>query len=272
MIKAKDINSQRFEKAAFGYKQEDVDTFLSEIAADYAQLMRDNEDINAKLQVLADKVRDYRKDEEAVKDALLIAQKEGHRVVQEAGDKAEEIIRNAKVESDRMVSEATTDTKKAIDEVKDELKREQKNLAYLQKQVSAFKKNLFDVYKSHLEMISSLPQSDDEDDEEESYSEEPTKSTIMEAARDILTETAASMEAAVKGQTGSIPVHNTGSFPVHTGSLPAQSPLNAEKAEKSEKHEDGEKPDPFRTQSIPIIGGGDSKYSELQFGQQNNNK
>ena len=271
MIKAKDINSQRFEKAAFGYKQEDVDTFLSEIAADYAQLMRDNEDINAKLQVLADKVREYRKDEEAVKDALLIAQKEGHRVVQEAGDKAEEIIRNAKVESDRMVSEATTDTKKAIDEVKDELKREQKNLAYLQKQVSAFKKNLFDVYKSHLEMISSLPQSDDEDDEEEAYTEEP-KTTIMEAARDILTETAASMEAAVKGQTGSIPVHNTGSFPVHTGSLPAQSPLNAEKAEKSEKHEDGEKPDPFRTQSIPIIGGGDSKYSELQFGQQNNNK
>lgn len=269
MIKAKDINSQRFEKAAFGYKQEDVDTFLSEIAADYAQLMRDNEDINAKLQVLADKVREYRKDEEAVKDALLIAQKEGHRVVQEAGDKAEEIIRNAKVESDRMVSEATTDTKKAIDEVKDELKREQKNLAYLQRQVSAFKKNLFDVYKSHLEMISSLPQSDDEDDEEEAYTEEP-KTTIMESARDILTETAASMEAAAKGQTGSIPVH-TGPIPVHTGSIPVQSPLNAEKAEKTEKHDDGEKPDPFRTQSIPIIGG-DSKYSELQFGQQNNNK
>ena len=31
-----------------------------------------------------------------------------------------------------------------------------------------------------------------------------------------------------------------------------------------------EKPDPFRTQSIPIIGGSDGKYSELQFGQQNN--
>ena len=73
MIKAKDINSQRFEKAAFGYKQEDVDTFLSEIAADYAQLMRENEDINAKLQVLADKVREYRKDEEAVKDAYANA-------------------------------------------------------------------------------------------------------------------------------------------------------------------------------------------------------
>ena len=136
MIKAKDINSQRFEKAAFGYKQEDVDGFLSEIAADYAQLEKDNEDINAKLQVLADKVREYRKDEEAVKDALLFAQKEGHRVVTEASEKAEEMLRNAKLESDRMVNEATLDTKKAIDAVKDELKREQKNLAYLQKQVS----------------------------------------------------------------------------------------------------------------------------------------
>ncbi len=264
MIKAKDINSQRFEKAAFGYKQEDVDTFLSEIAADYAQLMRENEDINAKLQVLADKVREYRKDEEAVKDALLIAQKEGHRVVAEAGEKADEMLRNAKLESDRMVSEATTDTRKAIEDVKDELKREQKNLSYLQKQVSAFKKNLFDLYKSHLEMISSLPQSEDDDEDDEYEEEISEEKTIMESAREVLVETAAVMEAAAKGQTGSIPVH--------TGSIPAQSPVNTEKAEKSEKHDDGEKPDPFRTQSIPIIGGGDSKYSELQFGQQNNNK
>lgn len=233
-MKAKDINSQRFEKAAFGYKQEDVDGFLSELAADYAQLEKDNEDINAKLQVLADKVREYRKDEEAVKDALLFAQKEGHRVVTEANEKAEEMLRNAKLESDRMVNEATLDTKKAISDVKDELKREQKNLAYLQKQVSAFKKSLFDVYKSHLEMISSLPQSDDDDDiceVEEEYEETAEENT----------------EKKTFTATASIPA------------VPAQSEQPAE-----------EKPDPFRTQSIPIIGGGDSKYSELQFGQQNN--
>ena len=230
MIKAKDINSQRFEKAAFGYKQEDVDGFLSEIAADYAQLEKDNEDINAKLQVLADKVREYRKDEEAVKDALLFAQKEGHRVVTEASEKAEEMLRNAKLESDRMVNEATLDTKKAIDAVKDELKREQKNLAYLQKQVSGFKKNLFDVYKSHLEMISSLPQSDDDDDFCEI--EEPEE---------------------IKEETAEIKA------PYVTASIPAASEQTKKK-----------KPDPFRTQSIPIIGGSDGKYSELQFGQQNN--
>ncbi len=233
MIKARDINSQRFEKAAFGYKQEDVDAFLAEIAADYAQLEKENEDINAKLQVLADRVREYRKDEEAVKDALLFAQKEGHRVVTEASEKAEEMLRNAKLESDKMVNDATVDTKKAIDDVRDELKREQKNLTYLQKQVSAFKKNLFDLYKSHLEMISSLPQSDEEDEYEDAVTEP-----------DFAAEDAAEVQPAAQ---------------------PAVQPVQEPAEEKQE-----EKADPFRTQSIPIIGGGDSKYAELQFGQQNN--
>lgn len=241
MIKAKDINSQRFEKAAFGYKQEDVDTFLAEIAADYAQLVKENEDISAKLQVLADKVREYRKDEEAVKDALLFAQKEGHRVVTEASEKADEMLRNAKLESDRMVNEATSDTRKAVDDVRDELKREQKNLTYLQKQVSAFKKNLFDVYKSHLEMISSLPQSDEEEDEE--YTEEAEEQTIP-SPRIGLEKPAAAVTETVRETA-------------------------KEAAEEKPEEKQEEKVDPFRTQSIPIIGGGDSKYAELQFGQQN---
>ena len=236
MLKAKDINGHRLEKNTFGYKTEDVDGFLNEVAADYAQLEKDNEEINAKLQVLADKVREYRKDEEAVKDALLFAQKEGHRVVTEANEKAEEILRNAKLESEKMVNDATMDSKKAISEIKVELKREQKNLMYLQKQVSTFKKNLFDMYKSHLEMISSMPQSDEE------YEEEDGLASVSESQ-----DTSAEV--------------NQPEPAVENNSVP-------ETAVAEEKTE--EKLDPFRTQSIPIIGGGDVKYSELQFGQQNN--
>lgn len=237
-MKASDINSQKFEKAAFGYKQEDVDGFLNELAADYSQLEKDNEEINTKLQVLADKVREYRKDEDAVKDALLFAQKEGHRVVTEANTKAEEIIEKAKRESEKIISDATMDSKKAVEEVKAELKKEQDNLSYMQKQVSEFKKNLFDMYKSHLEMISSMPQVDEDEDEEE----EAEEIAVQE-------------EEAVKVD-----------IPVQPSSpSPSYAPENQESVEK---------PDPFRTQSIPVIGAGtgDNKYAELQFGQQNNNK
>lgn len=237
-MKASDINSQKFEKAAFGYKQEDVDGFLNELAADYSQLEKDNEEINTKLQVLADKVREYRKDEDAVKDALLFAQKEGHRVVTEANTKAEEIIEKAKRESEKIISDATMDSKKAVEEVKAELKKEQDNLSYMQKQVSEFKKNLFDMYKSHLEMISSMPQVDEDEDEEDDE-----------------VEVAVQEEEAVKVD-----------IPVQPASpSPSYAPENPEPVEK---------PDPFRTQSIPVIGAGtgDNKYAELQFGQQNNNK
>lgn len=237
-MKASDINSQKFEKAAFGYKQEDVDGFLNELAADYSQLEKDNEEINTKLQVLADKVREYRKDEDAVKDALLFAQKEGHRVVTEANTKAEEIIEKAKRESEKIISDATMDSKKAVEEVKAELKKEQDNLSYMQKQVSEFKKNLFDMYKSHLEMISSMPQVDEDEDEEDDE-----------------VEVAVQEEEAVKVD-----------IPVQPASpSPSYAPENLEPVEK---------PDPFRTQSIPVIGAGtgDNKYAELQFGQQNNNK
>ena len=244
-MKASDINSQKFEKAAFGYKQEDVDGFLNELAADYSQLEKDNEEINTKLQVLADKVREYRKDEDAVKDALLFAQKEGHRVVTEANTKAEEIISKAKRESEKIISDATMDSKKAVEEVRAELKKEQENLSYMQKQVSEFKKNLFDMYKSHLEMISSMPQTEDDDIDED---EDEDESVVEEIP-------------AVSEKEEKVSEH----VKQPASPSPSYAPVNPEPVEK---------PDPFRTQSIPVIGAGtgDNKYAELQFGQQNNNK
>ncbi|MDO5559317.1 MAG: DivIVA domain-containing protein [Oscillospiraceae bacterium] len=238
-MKAKDINSQRFEKAAFGYKQEDIDEFLNELAADYSQLEKDNEEINTKLQVLADKVREYRKDEDAVKDALLFAQKEGHRVLSEAKEKADSIVNNAKLEGERIISEATIDSQKAIDEIRIQLKNEQASLTRMKKQVSEFKKDLFDLYKSHLELISSIPQLDEEEEEPE-YDE---------------AEEAVSEPETVK----SVQVRETAPEPQAFAAAPVKT---------VKKEEETIKPDPFRTQSIPVIGTPDNRYAELQFGNQ----
>ena len=87
MISAKDISNRRFEKAAFGYKQEEVDEFLKELVTELTMMQKERNDIESKLQILADKVREYRQDEDALKDALLGAQKQGHRVIAEAQEK-----------------------------------------------------------------------------------------------------------------------------------------------------------------------------------------
>lgn len=84
MISASEIHELRFEKAAFGYKQEDIDEFLNKLEEEVAIAQRELDDSNNKIQVLADKVREYMRDEDALKDALLGAQKEGHRIIAEA--------------------------------------------------------------------------------------------------------------------------------------------------------------------------------------------
>ncbi len=174
MINSKDINSQRFEKAAFGYKQEEVDEFLSEVSSDYEKLVKENEELNKKLQVLADKVREYREDEEAVKDALLLAQKEGRRIVKEAQQKADTIVSDAELKAKNVVETAAEDAKIQIAELKAQVEAEKEILVYTQKEVSDFKESLFDIYKLHLEMISEMPDFS-EDEEAEEDDEETTE-------------------------------------------------------------------------------------------------
>ena len=91
-MNAKDILSRRFEKATFnGYKTDDVDEFLREVSSEYSQLQKDKNELERKLEVLADKIREYRDDEDALKDALLLAQKQGNQIVNDSKAAAEKI-------------------------------------------------------------------------------------------------------------------------------------------------------------------------------------
>ena len=65
MISAKEIHELRFEKAAFGYKQEDIDEFLTQLEQEVEIAEQEMADSNEKIQVLADKVREYMRDEDA---------------------------------------------------------------------------------------------------------------------------------------------------------------------------------------------------------------
>ena len=182
MITAKDIRNKRFEKAAFGYKQEEIDEFLSQLESELNEMDEERADINNKIQILADKVREYMKDEEALKDALLGAQKQGHRVIAEANEKAEAIIAEAKAKADAMVEEATKQHEANMEKNRLEIEREKEALIVAQKQVSDFKKSLFDMYKSHLELISSMPETFEKADENSADENEDKAEKVAVAA------------------------------------------------------------------------------------------
>ncbi len=166
MINAKEVNSKRFEKAAFGYKQEDVDDYLRELSIEIAQLIKEKEDCDKKLDVLADKIRDYMKDEDALKDALLGAQRQGHQVVEEAKQKAEKILAEANAKSDEILSDTRV-----------QLEREKKILANTQKASGEFKRDLLELYKEHIGLINNIPGMVDEEAEEEAEEEVEVEET-----------------------------------------------------------------------------------------------
>lgn len=162
MMTAKDIRELRFEKAAWGYRPEEIDEFLGKLEATFQEIDNEREDANHKIQLLADKVREYMKDEDAIKDAWVGAQKEGHRILSDANEKAEQIISKAKEEAARMIDEATEQHAALMEKQHAELVQEQDNLANARQMVADFKRSLFDMYKSHLEMISAMPEPEEE--------------------------------------------------------------------------------------------------------------
>ncbi len=161
MMTAKDIREKRFEKAAWGYRPEDIDEFLGQLEAAFQEIDNEREESNRKIQILADKVREYMKDEEALKDALLGAQKQGHQVINDANDKAAKILEKAKEEAAVLLDEATRQHEVAMEKNRAEIAREQEALVQARKMVADFKRSLFDMYKSHLEMISAMPEAEE---------------------------------------------------------------------------------------------------------------
>lgn len=150
MLAPREIINKRFDKSAFGYKVDEVDKYLSAVADDYAKLISERNEYEKNMTMIASKLEEYKKDENNLSAVLLGAQKLGDSIIKEAKNKAELIIRDAGIKSDKM-----------LEGTHRQLEREKHELARVQKEVTVFKARVLDIYKSHLELVSALPESED---------------------------------------------------------------------------------------------------------------
>lgn len=184
MMNPKDIAAKKFDKAAmFGYKTEEVDEFLSQISNDYSVLAKEKAEVEKKLEVLADKIREYRSDEDALKDALLGAQRQGNLVISDskrvaedilndARTKADEMIRDAKQESNQLISDAQLKKDSILSELQQQSDRERGILDRLRREVSDFKATLLTMYKAHLNLLTQLPEAEEKAEQNDDMSNE----------------------------------------------------------------------------------------------------
>jgi len=117
MLTPQNFREKTFEKALFGgYDMGAVDDFLDEAANDYAAVAKENMVLKSKMKVLVDKIEEYRATEDSMRMTLLSAQKLATQLEEEARQKADEMLANARNEAERITREAYT--QRATEEAK----------------------------------------------------------------------------------------------------------------------------------------------------------
>ncbi len=206
MLTPDQIKSKEFHTTGkSSYKAEEVDEFLEEIHASYDQMFRENGNIIKKISILANKVEEYKKDEDSLRQALLSAQKLADKIVTEAKENSAKELSEAKEKAEKAVADANAQAKKILDDAKaaadakvheankqaDEIigginrKVTQENLVLemLKKEVSAFRNKMMDMYKEHLTLLDRLPaytEEKEEPAEEKEPEEEPHQTAAPE--------------------------------------------------------------------------------------------
>lgn len=143
----KEIQEKRFEKRMGGYRSEEVNVYLVQVATYVEGILAERDEIEKKMLVLAEKLEEYREDEESMRSALIGAQKLGDNVVREAKKKAEMIIGEAKMKAEEIASDARSN-----------MEKEAYSLTRMQSEVVDFRSQILDMYKKHIEMIKDIPE------------------------------------------------------------------------------------------------------------------
>ena len=157
------------------YSADEVDDFVDGCADTVERLVREKRvleqekaEMAGKLELLANKIVEYRQREESISEALLRAQQAGNTIILEANQKADLIMRDAQIKAEN-VQEAALRS----------IKEEEQQLAAIKKAVSDFKATLLDMYRDHLRQIDLLP-AEEPEEEPAAESEEETVEVVAE--------------------------------------------------------------------------------------------
>ena len=148
MFTPQEVSDKVFPKASFGgggYSMSAVDEFLDALTEDYTTLFKENMTLKAKLKVLAEKVEEYRSTEDAMRQTLLTAQKMAAKLVQEA-----------QAEKDQMLADAKAETE--VRRLEDETKAAQQKLVMAQEKLADFIRRSDELCQAQSAFLQTLPE------------------------------------------------------------------------------------------------------------------
>jgi len=166
-----------------GYRAEEVDAYIASLQEQIRALKKEKSGLENKMIVLADKIEEYRADEDSLRAALLGAQRFGDQIVKDAKAKAEEILN----EANKKATEAVSVIRSQIEDEKDELVR-------MQIENSRFRNSLLSMYEEQIRLIRRLPEVVEEKAEKEVKAEPVAEETPVEAVEELPQEIQSTLE------------------------------------------------------------------------------
>ena len=150
MLTPQEVSNHAFAKAVMGgYNMAMVDEFLDELTDDYTSLYKENAALKAKMKVLVDKVEEYRSTEDAMRAALLTAQKMADSMVAEAEEKKKSLLENAESEANRKIGA-----------LRDEVAQEERRLTAAKAETADFLARVRELYEREMKLLEELPEAD----------------------------------------------------------------------------------------------------------------
>lgn len=175
MLSPQEIAAKEFVKAVFGgYDMSSVDDFLESVNTDYAALYKENAILKSKIKVLVEKVEEYRSTEDAMRMALLTAQKMGEDMMAEANKKSAEVL-----------SDAEQAAEEKLREMQALVSDEEARLLAARKETAKFVEVSNEIISRHMKFLSRLESIKHVPEAEPEPAEPTREEKIVSAAREI---------------------------------------------------------------------------------------
>lgn len=142
MLTPLDIHNKEFKRSFRGYNEEDVDEFLDRVIKDYELLYRENIELKENMDRLNSKLEHFQHMENTLHNTLIVAQ-----------ETAEEVKLNAKKTTELMIKEAEINSQKLVEEAANKVRRMASEYQDLKKQVDVYRVRMRTLVQAQLEIL-----------------------------------------------------------------------------------------------------------------------
>ncbi|MBQ4568804.1 MAG: DivIVA domain-containing protein [Ruminococcus sp.] len=150
MLSIDEIKNISFRRASFGgYRPEDVDTFIDQVLVTMEQLRKEKSDLIKKMDILATRVEEYRSDEDAVRNAMLSAQRV-----------ADSTIKEAKIKSAKILEESENIAKAKLYDLNVQIKQQKKQYTLLLAEYNRIREDIINHCNKHIALLREMPSED----------------------------------------------------------------------------------------------------------------